>query len=153
MKIVLFSFSVALLIVPFHPKAQMLEIKGLEFKANKIIVHYDLLDSVEDRSYTIRVYASVDGYVNPLQKITGDVGLDVSTGKNKRIEWAVLEEAYFEENLAIEIKGRVFVPFINAEGINQYKVFKRARTYNLTCLLISEYWKCRTSFASVSKSY
>jgi hypothetical protein len=113
---------------------QSLEIKNIEFKSNRFVVHYDIVDSIADRSYTIRVYSSVDGFVSPLQKIQGDAGVDINAGKHKKLEWAVLEElgASFEGNVTLELRGRIYIPFIKTESINQYKVFKRGRNYNLT---------------------
>lgn len=115
-------------------QSQSIELKFVEIKQNKVIVHFDILDSLEDRFYSVRVYSSVDGYLNPLEKITGDVGLEVRPGKNKTITWAASEElnATFKDKVSLEIRGRIFIPFINTESINQYKVFKRKRKYDLT---------------------
>lgn len=114
--------------------AQNLELKSVELKNDKLELHYDLLDSLEDRFYSIRLYSSADGYLNPLTKIRGDVGLEVKPGKDKVVSWAVREELApdFNSKVSIEIRAKIFVPFINTESINQYKVYKRKRKYNLT---------------------
>ena len=126
--------GILLVLLQGQVHGQSLEIKNIEIKGNKFIVYYDLMDSVVNRSYTIRVYSSADGFINPLQKISGDVGLDVKTGMNRKVEWSFLEEpgSMAEGKLMVELRARVFVPFIKTESINQYKVFKRSRTYNLT---------------------
>jgi len=123
-----------MIICPRFTKAQSIELRNIEFLKGKMVIRYDLIDSVEGRSYSIRLYSSADGFLNALQKIIGDAGLEVKPGKNKTIEWTLAEElgATFEGKLAIEIRGREFIPFINTENINAYKVFKRKRSYNLT---------------------
>jgi hypothetical protein len=114
--------------------AQSLELKALELKEGKMELHYDLLDSLEDRFYSIRLYSSADEYLNPLTKITGDVGLEVKPGKDKVVTWALRDELSPEFNgkVAVELRAKIFVPFINTESINQYRVYKRKRKYNLT---------------------
>jgi hypothetical protein len=115
-------------------QGQSIELKFVEIKQNKVVVHFDILDSLEARFYSIRVYSSADGYLNPLEKITGDIGLEVRPGKNKAIVWAASEElsSTFKDKISLEIRGRIFIPFINTESINQYKLFKRRRKYDLT---------------------
>jgi len=113
---------------------QSLQIDFIELKSNRFVVHYSLTDTVPGRSYTVRAYASHDGFTNPLQKITGDAGLDVKTGSSRIIEWTFSEEVgtAFDGKIVVELRARVFVPFIKTESINQYNVFKRGRSYNLT---------------------
>jgi hypothetical protein len=114
--------------------AQNIEIRGIAFTDNKLVIGYDLLDSLEGRFYSIRVYASTDGFLNPLTKIMGDEGLEVKPGRDKTISWAFKEELPpgFDGKVSVEVRGRIFVPFIGVPGISQYKVFKRKRKYNLT---------------------
>lgn len=114
--------------------AQNLQITNAEIKNNRIVVYYDLTDSIPDRMYSVRIYASADGYINPLQKVAGDVGLTVKTGLNRKVEVDAASEwdKGISGPLAFELRARVFVPFINTESINQYKVFKRSHAYNLT---------------------
>jgi hypothetical protein len=118
----------------FTVQAQQIELRAIEFAKNKMVIHYDLVDSVEGRFYSIRLYSSADGFLNAVQKIIGDAGLEVKPGRDKKIEWALGEElgTSFEGKLAVEVRGRQFIPFISADNINAYKVFKRKRNYNLT---------------------
>jgi len=115
-------------------QAQQIELRAIEFVKHKMVIHYDLIDSVEGRFYSIRLYSSSDGFLNAMQKIIGDAGLEVKPGKDKTIEWTLSEELgpNFEGKIAVEVRGRQFIPFINTENINAYKVFKRKRSYNLT---------------------
>lgn len=122
------------LLLSIYGHAQIIELKHVELQNNKVVVYYNLIDSVEGRFYSIRLYSSADGFLNPLEKIQGDVGLEVKPGLNKKIVWSVAEETAInlQQKISLEIRGRIFIPFINTESINQYKVFKRNRNYDLT---------------------
>jgi hypothetical protein len=114
--------------------SQQLEVKHAEFKSGLVSVHYSLQDSVVGRVYTVWLYASRDNFLSPLQKISGDAGLEVKPGTDNTIVWDARSEygADFEGKVSLEVRGRLFIPFINTESINQYKVFKRGRKYNIT---------------------
>lgn len=114
--------------------AQDMELNYAEFKDNKLVVHYSLKDSIAGRVYVVRLYVSRDNFLNPLEKVTGDVGMEVKPGTDNKITWDVREElgAVFDGKVSLEIRGRIFIPFINTESINQYKVFKRKRKYHIT---------------------
>jgi hypothetical protein len=114
--------------------AQTLELRSVELNDSKIIIHYDLIDSIPDRFFTIRLYSSKDNFLNPLNKLIGDFGYEVKPGVGKKITWDAKEElgASFEGGISVEVRGRIFIPFINTGQINQFKVFKRKRKYDLT---------------------
>jgi hypothetical protein len=128
-------FTVLLIIVAcYQGAAQNLKIRNVELRNTRMVLHYDLLDSVEGRYYSIRAYSSTDGYLNPLEKVKGDVGLEVKPGTDKIIEWDFSNELppAYDGKVSVEVRGRIFIPFINVQSINQYKVFKRKRKYNIT---------------------
>jgi hypothetical protein len=119
---------------PLKLFSQQLEVKHVEFKSGLVSVHYSLRDSVVGRVYTVWLYASRDNFLSPLLKISGDAGLEVKPGTDNTILWDARGEfgADFEGKVSLEVRGRLFIPFINTESINQYKVFKRGRKYNIT---------------------
>jgi hypothetical protein len=127
-------FSAFLMAYTMPCLSQKIELKHVEFKDNKVIVIYNLLDSIAGRYYSIRLYSSSDGFLNPLTKVAGDVGLEIKPGLDKKVVWTAKDEPQinFDQKISIEIRGRVFIPFIDLENINHYKVFKRNRNYNLT---------------------
>jgi hypothetical protein len=132
-----FYKSLVFILILFLTKkciAQNLEIKSVELNDSKIVIHYDLLDSITGRFFTIRLYSSKDNFLNPLNQLTGDYGYEVRPGANKKIIWDAKEElgASFEGGISVELRGRIFIPFINVDQINQYHVFKRKRKYDLT---------------------
>jgi len=107
--------------------AQEFAIKKVEITAETVILHYDLIDTVKTRTYTLSVYSSRDNFLSPLQKVGGDVGLEVRPGQNKRITWRSREElgSFFEGDVELEIRGRLYIPFIRFEGFQDGMVFKR----------------------------
>lgn len=120
--------------IAIQATAQHLQLKYTEFKEDKLVIHYSLTDSVAGRFYTVRLYASTDNFLNPLENTSGDIGLEVKPGSDNKVIWDARTELgpLFEGKVSLEIRGRVFTPFINVESINQYKVFKRGRKYNIT---------------------
>lgn len=113
--------------------AQDFKIKKIELSADKVFVYYDLLDTITNHSYTMSLYYSKDNFISPLQKVRGDVGLEVRPGANKKIEWNAKEELgpdFKEGNISLEVKGRLYIPFIRLDG--DYPGFKRSKKYELT---------------------
>src|SRR5688572_19138192 len=94
--------------------AQDFKIKRIEQLNQQIVVHYDLLDSIVGRSYSMNVYASTDNFINPLTAVTGDIGLEVKPGTNKKIVWDAKAElgASFSGSVSLEIRGKVYIPFV-----------------------------------------
>lgn len=113
-------------------QAQQFSIKRVELIEGKISVHFDLFDTVANRKYTINAYSSIDNFISPLQKVTGDVGTEVRPGPNKKVTWDAPAElgTAFSGKVSIEIRGKLFVPFIRLDDIN--KTFKRAKDYQIT---------------------
>jgi hypothetical protein len=128
------SMCLMLFVVNYRCHAQQFTIKRVELANQQVIVHYDLIDDVTGRSYTLNVYGSHDNYLNPLQKITGDVGLEVKPGLNKKFIWdprTELGESY-QGSVALEVRGRLYIPFVRFTGFEDYRVLKRGKPYQLT---------------------
>lgn len=111
--------------------AQEFAIKQVELAGEKVKLYYDLVDTTNQRTYTIYVYSSKDNFGAPLTKLSGDAGLEVRPGINRRIEWNVKEEfcAGFVGDIELEIRGRVYVPFIRFEGLSNTDVRKRGTPF------------------------
>ena len=122
----LFLIVFAVLGVTVH--AQEFVIKTIELTPDRVILHYDLIDSTKNRTYTVHVYSSRDNFLAPLTKTSGDIGLEVKPGKNRKITWNSKEELgnYFEGDVELEVRGRVYIPFIRFDGFNEVKSRKRA---------------------------
>jgi hypothetical protein len=121
-------FSLALL-TTIAVNAQEFTIKKLELTSETIILHYDLIDTLKGRTYTVNVYSSKDSYLAPLSKVKGDVGLPVRPGADKKIIWNSKEElgATFKGEIELEVRGKAYIPFVKFEGFQEEQVIKRGK--------------------------
>jgi hypothetical protein len=112
---------------------QDFKVNRVELAQGKVNIYYDLVDSTA-RGYTINVYASRDNFIAPLQKVTGDAGLEVKAGKGKKIVWDAPAELGpdFDGKMGLEVRGRVYIPFVRFERFEEYKAIKRGKAYNIS---------------------
>ncbi|MEI9918444.1 MAG: hypothetical protein WDO14_06530 [Bacteroidota bacterium] len=110
-----------------HVHAQEFNIKLTEITPEQIIVHYDLVDTTKNRTYTVYVYSSRDNFLAPLTKVNGDIGLEVKPGLNHKIAWDSKAELgpTFNGSVELEVRGRVYVPFLRFTGFQDVKSVKR----------------------------
>jgi hypothetical protein len=105
-------------------QAQEFTIKRVELAGDKVNLYYDLIDSVKSRTYTIDLYSSKDNFISKLEKVSGDLGLEVKPGGNHKIVWNAKEElgSLFSGKIGLEVRGRVYIPFVRLEGLKvKYK--------------------------------
>jgi len=127
-----FLYTAALLGCVTLATAQVVSIKKVELAGDKVIVFYDLEDNNPNNEYLLNLYASKDNFATALTKVKGDVGPEVKPGTNKRIEWNVVEElGGYKGKLALEIRGRVYVPFVKLQNFSTDKTYKRGKSYPL----------------------
>src|SRR6267142_1510893 len=111
--------------------AQDFSITLVELTPESLVVHYDLADTTRNRTYTVSMYSSSNNFLTPLTKATGDIGLQVKPGINRRIVWDAKGElgGLFDGEVELEIKGRIYVPFLRFEGFQAIEVKKRATPF------------------------
>lgn len=126
--------AVIFLLMALTGQAQQFTIRRLELHDQQLIVHYDMIDTVVNRSYTLSVYSSYDNFLNPLQKIVGDIGMEVKPGMGRSFVWDAKSElgANFTGSVRLEIRGKLYIPFVHFGGFEEYKVLKRGKRYQLT---------------------
>ena len=114
--------------------AQEFTIKKVELTGESIILHYDLIDTIKARTYSIHVYSSKDNFLSPLQKIKGDAGLEVRPGANKKITWGSREElgTSFKGDVELEVRGRVYIPFVRFDGFQNEQIIRRGKPKTMT---------------------
>jgi hypothetical protein len=114
--------------------AQEFTITKVERVGSSVVLTYNLIDTLRNRTYTVALYSSADNYISPLQKVVGDVGLEVRPGANRKITWNAKEElgASFDGNVGLEVRGKVYIPFVKLDGFDDYKKFKRNKDYKIT---------------------
>jgi hypothetical protein len=112
--------------------AQEFAIKKMEVAGDKINIYYDLIDTTNNRTYTINLYSTMDSFTTPLTKVSGDLGLEVKPGMNRKITFNAKEElGEYEGKIGFEIKGRVYVPFIKFNGFKDQEVRKRGVKFDM----------------------
>lgn len=123
---------IVFLCVPIILMGQEIEITNVNLKGSQVEVRYNLKDERIDRSYSINLYTSKDNYIQPMEQVSGDIGIDISVGNNKVLLWDAKGELGddFDGAVALELKGNYYVPFIIPEGIDEGKQFKRGTPYD-----------------------
>ena len=114
--------------------AQEMVITNIELKGGDVHVTYSLIDSDVNRRYSVYLYTSRDNYLQPLNLVEGNIGVDQTVGSGKLVIWHAREEfgSAFKEDISLELKGNIYVPFINLVEFNEGQVIKRTTPYELT---------------------
>src|SRR5205085_7876759 len=88
--------------------AQNFTIKRVELEGDLVNIYYDLMDTTARRTYTVNLFSSRDNFITALEKVSGDMGLEVKPGPNRKISWNTREELgnAFEGEVSLEIRGR-----------------------------------------------
>ena len=110
---------------------QQFEITSIEKTAEEVVVNYDLLDTTRNRFYTVYLYLISDSTIAPVKHASGDVGLEVKPGVRNQIRWAAKKElgSRFKGRVQLEVRGKVYVPFIEFESFPENQGLKRGKTY------------------------
>ncbi|HMR56771.1 MAG TPA: hypothetical protein PLM56_11065 [Cyclobacteriaceae bacterium] len=114
---------ILLLLLSVSVNAQQLNVKRVELSGDDIIVHFALLDSLAGRTYSVNLYSSRDNFVNPLTHVTGDMGMDIKPGVELKVVWNAKQElgAAFDDKIAIELRARVYIPFLRFDSFSKIK--------------------------------
>lgn len=118
------------LLAPFFLLAQEISDFSYQLFEGKIEINYTLSGESSDL-YEVKLYSSLDDFTAPLKLLSGDVGMDIIPGGNKKITWdAKAELGEFKGNLSLKLKTR-FVPFITFDIAKGAK-FKRGKSQDLS---------------------
>ncbi len=115
--------------------SQEFGIKSIEQTAEDLIVYYDLIDTTFERTYSITLFIiDDDGSINALKNVSGDVGIEIRPGSNKKIVWGAREELGedFAGSIQLEIRGKLYIPFIRFQGFPEGKKIKTGETQTFT---------------------
>ena len=113
---------------------QEVQINKIELQAGDVIVSYELQDENPDRRYSIHLYSSQDNFIQPLEFVEGDIGIDIAVGGNKQVTWHAVDElgTDFTGDMSLELQGNIYTPFITLESFESYGTLKRGKPYNFT---------------------
>lgn len=110
--------------------AQTVTIKKVQLAGDKIIVNFDLEDSNPNNNYLLNLYTSRDNFAVPVKTVTGDVGLQVKPGADKKIVWNVITDyGGYKGKLSLEIRGKVYMPFALFQSVTNKAHFKRGKSH------------------------
>jgi hypothetical protein len=125
---IILCFMVA---VTHQSLSQNVDIDFIELVGRNVVVHYNLDDGANSsRQFLVQLYSSQDNFTTPLTRVTGDFGSEVTSGIDKKIVWDVTKElGSFKGNISLELRGRVYVPFVKIKDIDEGQVFKRGKNY------------------------
>jgi hypothetical protein len=131
--VVIFLLGALFTVFTSHAQDVVITQMALQPDGN-VVLKYNLNDDRLDRKYSLYLYASSDNYIQPLTKVSGDVGVDIAVGGNKTITWNAKEELgdTFAGDVSLELKGNIYVPFIALDNFDDYKVLKRGKPYDVT---------------------
>jgi hypothetical protein len=111
--------------------SQNVTITKVAVDGDDIIVDYNLESPNSANRFLLSLYASKDDFSTPLKKVTGDVGQEVKPGTN-RIIWNIRQEfGNYKGRLALEVRGRVYVPFVKLQNFTVAGSYKRGKLYDL----------------------
>ena len=111
--------------------SQNVDIDFIELVGRNVVVHYNLDDGANSsRQFLVQLYSSQDNFTTPLTRVSGDFGSEVTAGIDKKIVWDITKElGSFKGNVALELRGRVYVPFVKIKDIDEDQIFKRGKNY------------------------
>lgn len=112
--------------------SQQIDITNIQLRDKVVEISYNIVDERIDRTYQIDLYNSIDNFIQPMEAVSGDVGVDIKVGANKKIIWDVEKElgSGYKGALSLEVKGNFYVPFITIDGISEGREFKRSVAYD-----------------------
>jgi hypothetical protein len=125
-------FSSLFLLTTLVASAQKLTLNRIELVHEKIVVYYTLEDANPNHEYQVSLYSSKDNFATPLVRVTGDVGTEIKPGKDKKIEWNAYQElGSYRGDISVEVRARVYVPFVKITSFDPKRSYKRGKTHPL----------------------
>lgn len=109
-------------------EAQVFAIKKIDQASSEVTIFYDLEDTGQPTPYFIQVFSSTNNFTNPLVNVRGDVGIGIVAGINRKIIWNMRSDLgdSFIGDIQLEVRGKVYVPFIRLNQLGHNNTIKRA---------------------------
>ncbi len=118
--------------------SQSLQIDFIEQSGRNIfVVHYNLDDganSSRQAGFLVQLYSSQDNFTTALTYACRAMWAlkVVNAGVDRKIVWDITNElGAFKGDVALELRGRVYVPFVKIKDIAEGQIFKHGKNYPL----------------------
>ena len=84
----------------------------LEMVGNNIHISYDILNGDPDERYTVSiVIKDEEGNIINASALDGDIGEDITAGRNKQITWNLeTDKIFIEANIFVQINAKIVLP-------------------------------------------
>ena len=109
-------------------QAQTIQNVSAAFTDGKVTITYDLLGGNAKRKYKIALVSSHNNFTSPLNRVTGDVGENITSGSGKTIIWNATEELIkYNGQITFKVRGEMlsmpftFISPTSAKGVRRGK--------------------------------
>jgi len=114
-----------------YTSAQTVENLTYKVGGSGITITYDLLGDPGEL-FNITIYSSADNFAQPLSSVKGDVGINISPGNGKTVEWDAKNDlGNFKGNLSLTIKAEL-IPFVEFTNITAKRKLKKGTSNEIT---------------------
>lgn len=133
-KLLICMLCLCVLVIQSDLKAQNVVIHSIDIKDGDVKVSYSLIDRNVNNRYALYLYSSLDNYEKPLQKVDGEIGLDLKAGNNKKLVWHASEEfgKRFKGDVSLKIKGDLYSPFMELNNFGSIEKITRKQSTWIT---------------------
>ncbi len=112
--------------------AQSVENLKVKLDGREIVVYFDLVSPNSNGFYSIDLFSSNDNYNMPLKIVSGDVGIEIAPGNEKRITWRAKDEiGGYKGKISIEIRARFYIPFVKVQSPVTNQMLRRGKVSSL----------------------
>jgi len=129
-KLVILVMAVCLCLVSHHSFSQSLNKVRSIINGDKVEIRYDLLEAPSpEATYEVLIFSNVNQLTTPLQRVTGDVGKEITPGLDKLIIWDPRSElTRFIGEVYFEVRVNITMPYLSFTNPVQGAAFKRGKT-------------------------
>lgn len=111
---------------------QKLIVTDIQVKEQVIIVSYNLEELPPGNELQVQLFSSIDNFISPLKKVSGDIGSTLEAGYNKSITWNYAEEyPGYSGKISVEVRGKAFIPVARFRNVTGGTIYKRGDNYGI----------------------
>jgi hypothetical protein len=124
------SLLLVFLVVPVW--AQRITNVQAQMVGDYVSIQYDLAGEIPGQVFEVALYSSHNDYSQPLKQVRGEVGPDITPGRQKAIEWGAQKElTRFTGDVTFEVRANLTFSPIAIGYPAVESVFRRGHAYKL----------------------